>query len=273
MTLAQASKYFDRTLVTDPFTGARLFTAQVDPYDDTKRDAYSAYRRILSVAPGTQIPAHRTVRLMGMDWIVGSYESDGMQEIHRQKYVISQAPATLKVSSLAQYLAGQHTKVVRAAPYWNKDAKQVEVSSEQPQMFDVFVPTEVADKSVLWNASEAYFCMSPRPLASGLLSAFSLKLEHAAEPATLGIRTYDPVAGGYVTNGTASVQVLRVRWQSLFEYGSDAEVRYRPGDLSIVLPASPTVKTSTSITLPDATYQILSIDQLPGVQVAHCRRI
>lgn len=272
MNLAQASKYFDRIQVVDPFTGARLFLAQVEPYDDTKRDAYSAYRRILSVAPGTKIPTHRSVRLLGMDWIVGAGEADGMQELHRQKYVLSQASATLKVSTLAQYLQGQFSASVKAAPYWSKDAKQIDTSSEQPQLFDVFVSSSVEAKNILWDGTQAFLCTSARPMASGLLSAFSLKLTQTLEPAILRLRTYDPVVGGYTVNSSPAVNALRVRWQSLFEYNSQAEVRYQEGDLSVVLPGTPLVNTSTLVQFSDITYQVLSVEAMGGAQVAHCRK-
>lgn len=274
MTLAQASSYFDRIQVTDPFTGAPLFMAQVDPYDDTKRDAYAAYRRILSVAPGTKMPVHRSLRLLGMDWIIGSSEFDGMKDLHRQKYVLSQAPATLKVSTLAQYLSAESKATVKAAPYWNKDAKQIDTSSDQPQMFDVFVPLEVVDpRDVLWGDAGGFLCLSPRKLASGLMSAYSLKLDHGVELATVTARVYDPVAGSYVMGSSVQVNALRVRWQSLFDYDSDAESRYRPGDLSVVVPSSPTVTTSSVLVFIDATYQVLSVEGIGGAQVAHCRKV
>lgn len=55
--LAQVSRYFDRTLVTDPVTGGFLFKAQFSNYDDSKRDAFTAYRRIMSLSPEITSPA------------------------------------------------------------------------------------------------------------------------------------------------------------------------------------------------------------------------
>lgn len=272
MTLAEASSYFDRTQVLDAVTSLPLFMAQVDPFEDSHRDAYSAYRRTMSVAPGTVIPDHRTVHLLGSDWIVGEGESDGMQELHRQKYVISPAPASLKVSTLAQYLEGTFTKTVLAAPYWTKDAKQAGLSSEQPQMYDVFVPSAVPPQVIIWDELAAYLTVSVRPMPSGFTSAFSLKLDRAVETVAITTRRYDPVAGDYTVMASPTSSALRVRWQSLFEYDSQMEARYQDGDLSVVLPDLPAVDTSALIEFPDTVYQVLSVDRIGGAQVAHCRR-
>ena len=65
MKLTQVSRYFDRTPVLDPETGDELFRAQLSNYDGSKRDAFTAYRRIMSVAPDTDIPLKRAGKCIG----------------------------------------------------------------------------------------------------------------------------------------------------------------------------------------------------------------
>lgn len=273
MTLAQASSYFDHTEVTDPYTGSLLFRGQVEPFEDAKRDAYSAYRRVLSVAPTATIPAHRTVDLLGERWIVGQGEPDGMQELHRRKYVLSPVTAELNVSSLSQYLAGVTAYKLWAAPYWVKDAKQESLSSEMPHTFDVFLPSPVAARMVLWNASGAYLTLSQRPMPSGFFSAFSLQLDHAPEVAALVTRVYDPVAGAYVVANPAGVPVkaLRVRWQNLFEQSSEADRKYEDGDVSVVLPTGTVAGPGSVVKFAERSYQVLATDIFGGAVVAHAR--
>lgn len=272
MTLAQASAYFDRTPVLDPNTSELLFYGQVEPFEDSKRDASSAFRRVLSVAPGTTMPTHRTLAIFGQTWLLGFGEVDGIEEMHRTKYVIAPAPRRLKCSTLSQYLAGQHAREVIAAPYWSKDLKQLEVSSEQPQMHEVYLPAAVDSYSVLWDAQEAFLVGSCRPTAAGLMSAFSLKLTHLRESATLLTRRYSHSAGEFLVSGATEVPSLRVRWQSLFEYGSEADAKHRPGDVSLVLPDEPLADTSSRISAANQDYQVLSVDRIGGAQVAHVRR-
>lgn len=272
LTLAQASSYFDRIEVTDPFTGALLFKGQVEPFEDSKRDAYSAYRRVLSVAPDVAMPVHSTVNLMGQTWLVGAGEVDGMQQLHRRKFVLSPVTAQLEVSTLGQYLQGVSSRALHAAPYWNKDVKQVDVSSQQPQTYDVFLPSEVAARSILWDDEQAFLVLSPRPMPSGFTAAYSLRLDHAMESATLVSRTFNPVAGALVDGPTTSVPCLRVRWQSLFDYDAQTDERYKEGDVTLVMPAGCGVTTASKLTVGGLKYQVLAVDTMVDALAVHGRR-
>lgn len=273
MSLAAASSYFDRTEVTDPFTGSLLCLAQIDPFDDSKRDAFSAYRRLLSTAPSVQIPEHRSIRALGQVWLVGEGEPDGLEDLHRRKYVIAPAKARLQVANLAGYLAGQASQEVYAAPYWNRDAKQMETSSAPVQLFDVFTPVAVGAQKVLWSTDAAYLTLSPRPAASGLASAFALKLDHRAEAGLVVTQAYSPAAGALTVTATTPVQLLRVRWQSLFEYDAQDDVKHANGDVSIVLPPGTAVDTASRIQAGGHVYQVVSSSVIAGTVVAHARKI
>lgn len=273
MTLAQASSYFDRTPVTDPYTGSLLFHAQVEPFEDSKRDAYSAYRRVLSTAPSVSIPAHRVVDLLGQRWIVGQDEPDGMQQLHRRNYVLSPVDAELAVSSMNQFVAGVSAYKLFASVHWLKDLKQESVSSEHPQSFEVFLPSMVTPRQILWGASGAYLVLSPRMMPSGFVAALCLKLESSVEKASLVTRVYDPVAGKYTVANPVGTQVnaLRVRWQNLYEHRSESDRKYENGDVSVVLAAGTVVAPGAKLRFSDRTYQVLGTDNFGGAVVAHAR--
>lgn len=272
MKLVDVASYFDRTPVTDPITGVQLFLAQIDNFDDARRDASAAYRRILSVRPGTIVPG--VIKLMNIVWLVGAMEPDGLEELHRQKYVIQRATDTLKVSSLSAFLAGTYASIHWSSPNWVKDAKQLETSSETPQIYDVALPSNasVAAQTILWATGSAYLVLAPHPVASGLILATCLKLEQSA-PVVVNIqtRTYNPVTGTYSTPAGSSINALRVRWQSLFAYGSQASDRYQEGDVAIVLPTGTAATTNTLVTLLGATYQTLAVLNVAGAVVLHAR--
>ena len=273
MTLAQASSYFDRTPVTDPYTGSLLFHAQIEPFEDSKRDAYSAYRRVLSTSPAVSIPAHRVVDLLGQRWIVGQGEPDGMQHLHRRKYVLSPVDTELSVSSMNQFVSGVTGYKLFASVHWLKDVKQESVSSEHPQSFEVFLPSMVTPRQILWGASGAYLVLSPRMMPSGFVAALCLKLETPVEQARLVTRVYDPVAGGYTVANPAGtpVNALRVRWQSLFENSSASDRKYENGDVSVVLPTGTLVPPGAQLRFTDRTYQALATDNFGGAVVVHAR--
>lgn len=274
MKLSDAASYFDRTPAYDTATGKVLFLGQVAPFDDSRRDANAAYRRILSVRPGTAMPTSRAIRMMGVVWLIGDMEPDGLEELHREKYILQRAPAQVKVSRLSGFLAGTIASTVWASPQWIKDAKQLEVSSATPQIFDVSLPvgSDVQVRDILWDAAAAYLVLAPHVQASGILSANCVKLDQILPAvASLASRTYSPTLGTYSTSAGANVNALRVRWQSLFEYGSQAAERYQEGDIAVVLPTGTSTTTNTLITLAGVTYQTLAVLDLAGAVVLHSR--
>lgn len=276
MKLVDAASYFDLTPATDPDTGVLLFKGQIDPFDDSKRDGTASYRRILSVRPGTTIPAGRVVTMLGKTWLVGTMEPDGLQELHRQKYVLQEAAKTLKVSRLSGFLAGTVASTLRANVAWYKDEDQVEVSSQMPQMFDIMLPSGsvVQDQDVLWNTGEAYLMLSKWDSVAGYLELDCLKLDQVL-PATasLVVRTYDPVTGTYTNSAATNVNALAVRWQNLFKYLSQASEKNKPGDVAIVLPTGTVASTGTVVTLSGSVYQTLAVLDIAGAVVLHARLV
>lgn len=273
LSLADASSYFDRTEVRDPDTNAVLFKGQTDLYDDSRRDAGGAYRRILSVAPGTAMPSHGALRIRGQVWLLGNIEKDGLEEEHRDKYVLQTAPVKYAVSRLSGFLTATVASSQWGSAEWVKDGKEVEVSSRYVQQYYVyFAPSaDVREYDVIWWGLSAYLALSVHMQASGYLVATCVKLEHAAVDATLNTRVYDPVLGEFPSSVPTTVRALRVRWQSLFLYANEADARYVEGDCSIVLPSGTPVATKDTITLAGATWHVVSVETLGGAKVVHGR--
>lgn len=272
LTLADASAYFDRTPVLHPDTQALLFYGQLDPFDDSRRDAGAAYRRILNVAPGTAVPG--AVKIFGQVWLVGNKETDGLDVAHRDKYVLQPATVKVNISRLADFLAGVATTTSWAALEWLKESKEIEVSSEVNPMYTAFLPagTDVREHDVVWYAGRALLAQAPRMQPSDYATATCVELEQSAPTAaTVSTRTYDPAAGAYLNVSSTAAQALRVRWQSLFLYGSPADARYKAGDASLVLPPATAVTTADRITLAGAVWEPLAVETISGALVVHGR--
>lgn len=274
LTLADASRYFDRTPVLDPYTSALLFYAQVDPYDDAKRDSATAYRRILSVAPGVVMPASRLVKIFGAVWIVGDSEIDGMVVAHREKYVLHQAPTLLGVRNLSGFVTGGALTVSWGDMVWLKDAKEESSSSRTNPLYTAYLPTSVAlaEYDVVTVGTTNYLVGPPHDQASGMLSATCAKLEYTPVNATLATRVYDPVQGTYTSSVNTTVKCLRVRWQSLYLYGSQGDAKYQEGDCSLVFPSGTVLATKDRVTLAGQVWSVLAVENLGGAVVAHGRR-
>lgn len=274
LTLADASRYFDRTPVLDAYTSAIIFYAQVDPYGDAVRDSATAYRRILSVAPGVAIPASRLVKILGAVWIVGDSELDGMATAHREKFVLHPAPTLLGQRTLNGYVTGGSPTTSWGDMVWLKDAKEESSSSRTNPMYTAYLPTSanLAEYNVITVGTTGHLVGPPHTQASGVLSATCSKLEYAVADATLATRVYDPVLGKYTSSTDTTVKCLRVRWQSLYLYGSQGDAKYQEGDCSLVFPAGTVLATKDRVTLDAQVWSVLAVETLGGAVVAHARR-
>jgi hypothetical protein len=274
MTLADAAAYFDRTPVLNPDNDSFLFNGQLEPYDDSRRDAGAAYRRILSVAPGTAVP--ETVKTLGQVWLVGKSESDALEDVLRDKYVLQPVTTKVSVSRLNDFLAGTATSSVWLSIEWLKDAKELEVSSNTVPIYNVIAPpsADLREHDVLWYAGRALLAQKPRHHPSGYVEVEAVELDQVSPAAaTLTARTFDPVASAYTTSGTASAQCLRIRWQSLYLYESQASARYREGDATLALPTGTAIKADDRITLAGADWKVIAVQTLAGVVCVHARGV
>lgn len=274
LTLADASRYFDRTPVLDPYTSAVLFYAQVDPYQDAMRDSATAYRRILSVAPGISMPAGRLVKILGAVWIVGDSELDGMAVAHREKFVLHPAPTLLGVRSLNGFVTGVTPVTSWGDMVWLKDAKEESSSSRTNPLYTAYLPANaaLAEYDVVTAGTTGYLVGPPHVQASGVLAATCAKLEYTQVDATLSTRVYSPVQGAYASSVDTTVKCLRVRWQSLYLYGSQGDTKYQEGDCSLVFPSGTALATKDRVTLDGQVWSVLAVETLGGAVVAHGRR-
>lgn len=274
MTLAQASAFFDRTEVRNPDNGEILFMGQMDPYDDSKRDAGAAYRRVLSVAPGTELPAHRGLHVLGQNWLAGHMEPDGLNELHREKYVLQPA-SPVRVYTLANYLAGGAFNSTWAGVEWFKDGKEIGESSDVLVQFNGYFAegTALPPSGIVTRGNQVYLIRTVRPTASGFDVAVLMRLDYQVAVATLKRRTYSPSSGAYVDAADQPVASLLLRWQDLFRYTDPDPKRHRPGDDTLVVPAAPTVANADRVVAQGLLWQVLDVLAVEGTQVLHVRRV
>lgn len=273
LTLADASCYFDQTPVTEVTSGRLLFRGQVAPYDDSKRDSATAYRRVLSVKPGTPMPASLTVRILGSVWIIGGSEVDGLSEAHREKYVLHPSHEKFSVSRLQDYLAGAVVAQAWGDLEWVKDGKQEAITSAPAPIYNLYLPsvTDVREHDVLWTAGRAMIVSTVRLEPSGLLMAAGELLDTLVASATVSTRTYVPATGAYTAGASTPVNCLRLRWQALYTYDSQTDAKYQEGDCNLVFPLGTTVTTASTVTLNAKVWAVLSVETLGGALVVHGR--
>lgn len=271
--LAEASAYFDRTEVLDPDNGNLLFYGQIDPFDDSKRDAGGAYRRILSVAPGTAMPANRAVRALGRVYLLGTEEVDGHQTEHRVKYVLQSAGSSALVHRLPGFVSGTPAGTAWSSIQWVKDGKEIGTSSDITHEYTIFLGlgTDVRAQDVITCDGKAYLVGSVRPQPSGFLTAEAVQLDYALSSASITGRVYDAVAGSYTPSAPVATSCIRTRWQNLFNQRREGAAPYKNGDDTLVFPAGTALNTSSLITLDGKPWQVVSVDTPGGAATVHAR--
>ena len=274
MELVDVASFFDKVPARDPVSGRLLFNCQVTAYDESKRDAYTAYRRIMSTHPDVVIPSTRVVSLYGSTWLVGDNQVDGWDTLHRSKSVLHRAKGVASIYRLDGFLAGTPASQPWADLQWVQDKKELEVSSYVPQKHAVVLPdvVDVRPLDIIVLADECVLVASVARHASGFTEALGIKQEWIAPASvTVQTRTFSPTAGGYTAGAAAVVQGVRVRWQELFAYEDQMAERYQEGDHTWVLPMAANVATSSEIVSGSDRYTVMAVRTLNNCRVVHAR--
>jgi hypothetical protein len=274
MKLTQVARYFDRTPVTDPDTGDELFRAQFTNYDGSKRDAFTAYRRIVSTAPDVGVPTSRVVAAHGSVWMLGDGHVDGWTEAHRRKYIAHAAAGKATVRTLQQYLDNQAGASAWADLQWVADRAEEEVSSNHPQWYVAILPASatVREHDVIDLNNERLLVQTVALHASGFTEARGyLQRDAADRTLTLSSRTFDPVAGKYTPGAGTTYRTLALRWQEMYLYGNQLDPRLQEGDVAFVLPGSAAVSAESRVTYAGRDYTVLAVKDVSGAKALHAR--
>lgn len=234
MRLSTAAKFFDKTKFSDAFAPATTFLGQFDVYDDSKRDGATVARRVLAVAPSVSIPARRVVTAEGETWIVGVLQQDHFRGAPlRAKYVVQRASGAATLRTVAQALSTGGLATY-AAKMWIKDVKEVEVSSSLNGFFNLYLPSPevVAVGQLIQVAGRQHLVRNSYLSVAGFLVAESSEL--ALDAVTVG--TYKAMTHNVADDvrtpaSTTALNLLKLRWQDLFQYKEQAQPTFEEGDL------------------------------------------
>lgn len=273
MELVDVATFFDRVPALDPVSGRTLFKCQLLAYDESKRDAFTAYRRIMSTNPTVTLPADHVVELHGVNWLVGEGQADGWEQAHRRKYVLHRAVGRAEVYRLASWLSGTPSSTPLGDLQWVKDVKELEVSSRSPQKFiAIFAsPVDLREYDVVVFAGRAVLITSVMHSAAGYAEGTGNLQETPLASLTLGQRTYNPATGGYTAGAATTVNAMKVRWQEIYAYEDQLAERYQEGDCTWVLPSTATVSTATELSYGTEKYTVLAIRTVAGCKAVHAR--
>lgn len=273
MTLREVSRYFDRVPCYDPLTGDELFRGQFINYDGSRRDAFTAYRRVLSVDPDVPIPPARCIRALGKVWVMGIDSVDGQYQAHRRKFVLQPAHGEAQVWSLAGYLDSVAPVQTWGSIEWLIDRSEEGESSEKPAYHVAVLPQHVVMQptDVVKVGGRILLAQAVSLAPSGFIEARGFLQADAASLVTIQRKTFVPGTGGYAAASQSRVPALRLRWQELFRYESQTDLRYQEGDDVFALPLSANMQMECELHYQGRRFLPLALREISGVCAVHAR--
>lgn len=280
MKLANAARYFDKLVCTDAYVPAVTFKAQLDVFDDAKRDGATVLRRILSTSPDVTLPVRLTIIAAGDTWMIGARHTDSFNgDDIRKKYIIHRADGPATIKTVAQALSTGGTPSY-ASRLWIKDLRELDISSSLFSMLNVYLaPNEtVVAGNVILLAGHLHFVRNVYSGAAGFLIAESDELPANA----VSSATYTPRGGAYnpttdVTAASAPItaNLLRTRYQDDFAYQNEAAPKYVTGDIrgSVLKSVIVTPKVDDYVTLTDGDWRVVSIEDETLTWGLHLRHV
>ena len=276
MKLANAAKFFDKTVAEDAYDATATFMCQVDPQVYFKIDGVAVKKRTMACSPSVVVPSRQVVNIENQAYLVGSGTPDMWKgTVIRNNYVLQGADDLATLNTIAAELAGTAGTQAFAALVFSKYLPEGADSSKYPPQYQIFMSgTESAPADSLVNIGTRWFLVKDSYIGlSGLLLALVNEIKGTVfETITANSEAYDPVTDAY-TPTPATIKVLRVRWQEHFTYLSKAQIEYFRGDEQVfILKADMTPNPGDTLVLSDGTWRVLDAQDDGLIWSCHVRR-
>ena len=248
----------------DAYTGVFAFKGQLGLYDDNKRDSETHERRVLSTAPGVRIPTRRVISAAGTHFIVGHGSPDDYKgKTIRVGYVAHEATYLARIRTLEQVCLSQPGISAYAGRAWVKDSAFSQQSSKlAPEVHVHFSATETVDAALTVDfEGRLHVVRSVNAGPSGTTVAMCEEIKGSAVESgvVLTLSAYNPLTES-PSSSTVVVKIVRLRWQSLFEYHDSTAPKFGPGDLQIaVAKSAATVTPGSTLVLSDGRWRVESV--------------
>ena len=273
MKLSRVVKYFNNTPFYDAYTDEHLGMGQLDVYDDSKRDGLTAQRRVFEVDVGTKMADRGVIQFMNERWLVGVREMDIFRgKVHREKYVLHQAEELINYHSIKELLNDEEGVKAYAARVWAKTSAQVEISSEKFNQMQIFTSRSesVGIGDIFSFTNKQYIVTEVYPATAGHQAAISEELEpDSLEVGAITAQKFNPITDTYETTDSP-IKLLRLRWQSNFDYLSLGSQLFERGDMQAAMLTE--LDAGTEIVLLDGKWVVQEVVQKRGVFYHHLRR-
>lgn len=283
MRLADAASFFDKVVCQDAYNGvAPTFLAQLDLFDDSKRDGVTVARRVLSVGPSITLPARGAFTAHGDVYILGGEHKDSFEgAVIRRKYICQKADGLGAIKTLEQAILAQAGTAAYGARVWVKDMKQVDQSSALTEFFNVFFSAAetLAIGNVVTLAGRSHLVRNAYTSEAGFALAEADELPPTAVQSityTPSTSVYDAATDTYTGGSPVTCNALWHRFQTNFEYLRPAAAKFQPGDITVSVSKSNVASATAGdkFTMLGDTWRVEDVrDNGANVWMLHARRV
>lgn len=273
MKFRDAIQRFNQTPFHDAYSGEELGYAQLDVFNDSMREGPTTQRRVLEVSVDQQPPTRRAVTFHDTTWLTGLEQLDAFRgEVVRKKWVLQKAEFKPTYYSLRELLEDGNGVDFYAAKIWEKTNAQVEISSAKFNQLVIYsgITEDIQRDYIIKEGNTYYTVMSVYEGATGHLASIVEQLDpDPLETVSIGNRVWDPITETYIEEGGES-KILRLRWQSDFQYHSLNTPTFERGDLQVASLEGQT--NGTTMELRDGSWRVVNSQPRNGVHYLHLRR-
>ena len=281
MQLKKASRFFDTCPVYDAYSGAALFKIQTSTFLESSAEGSTAARRVISLDPALNVPAHSCILALGQIWITGASNPDEWNgSVIRKAYWTKLATDSMTLLTPGQAASTQAGQAIFGSKAYLRDALNGGTDSQLDPVWDISLSANA-------TAPRGYFLKSANTLyrvrvsyqdVDGFRTCQSDEVDEQVTNVTFTTSpTYNPVTDSYDPVYTATAAVT-LDYAKTYVKISATDVKSEVGDLCMVIAkSSATISTSQNLDISSGKFKgawrVLSVLPEHDAWNLHIRRV
>jgi len=276
--LFDVSNHFDDIPVTDTYTGAYLFNAQVSTFLGASPEGSTSKKRVFSLAPALVPPVRGVVTALGESYVLGTSIVDGIYgQVIRQSIWSRMVTDYFEILTPAQAaLVSAGTMAYGHKSYLKDTVNGISDSEYDPFWEIFFANSEPMTKGTFLKVGITYFRVrSAHVDQAGFTDALSDELDAGSKVSVTFAQTgaYDPVADSYGAGSVTTPGFMFDRYKS-YEFLTATDRLNHAGDMTVVVAASAvTPVIGRNITVGGRDWTILNSTAEQDAWSLHVRRL
>lgn len=265
MDIFDAAAFYDETPVLDAYSGATLFSGQLDQYDAAIKDSLAGWRRTISTAAPV-LPTRGAVSIFGEYYLTGRVITDGFKGTTIRKHVLLHpCPGLFSLAPAVTFLTtGSTPATAYASAELRKEEKEEGVSSQLYSLVNIYLaPGETVARDYIAKGTDGiyYRVQNIEPQTGGLKTLVANELGSLVKTTisygTAG--TYDSSTDTTGTTLIAGVGAFVERYQDNYRYTEPSAVKFTAGDKVVTVSATVIISPQAGDTtvLTDSVYNVV----------------